>query len=230
MTNRTRQPAGRPTGGQFAPEARPDASVSLDVAAADPEIPEVTVAVDYQVWDENDNAVRVATHSFDLGPYIAQTPPGERFTEFAGASPDLGGLDYWVGEAIARGDLPPHEGPFSAYAPDLEDLVRRGDLDDIPVRREPKVFKGVPLDEPLTRQDALAEADENGNLTATVKVRQDHLLGSIRVVMEDNFLAAKLSPLPPHDVEYKITGVEEDGTLLVEVVTNVGAAALNEQG
>jgi len=233
--NINRQPAGQPTGGQFAEGARASAGIAL-TRQDDLDIPEVEVMVEYKAYEDerSDSSVHFATHAFDLGPYIAETPVEDRFTEFGDLS-GPGDLDYWVEEAMRRGDLPVPDGVknfhYDAHSSDLEDLSRIGEWEAIPSKREPKVIPGVPLGEPLSREDALAEADANGFLTATVSVSQTDFLDNVRIgaqsgaTDEHEYLASKVSPFLPHDSSYEIAGVGEEGGILVNFTTNVQSAS-----
>ena len=226
-----RQKPGQPTGGQFAEKERGASGLALAPAAQEEdELPEVIVNVTWQVWNDRDEAVDVGHDSFDIAPLIAETPVDRRITEF-GSPEEPGSLDYWVERAQERGLLEKHDGPFYAHSSDLEELVRRQELEDVPTRREPKIIRGVPLSEPLSVEDVLAEADEDGFVTATVEAHLEDLMQAYsngQGMGEDDdhdLLAARVSPLPPIDCSYRVTGVTESGSLLVDFTTNVRAAA-----
>lgn len=227
--NPNRHPAGTPIGGRFAEGRLADAdpSVTLDDTQAG-ELPTITVPVTFQRWNDNDYAVDVGSDSFDLAPLIAEVSPDERMNE-VGTGP--GDLDHWVELAMARGLIEKHDGPFYADSMYLEEWLEDNNLEDLPSRRAQKIIPGVPLKEPLTVAEVLAEADENGFVTATVEAHLEDLMQAYsngQGMGEDDdhdLLAARVSPLPPNDCSYKVTGVSEDGALVVDFTTNVRAAA-----
>src|SRR5690625_4750756 len=111
--DRNRQPKGRPTGGQFAEQTRSASGIALPAGEGREELPEVMVDVTWQVWSDSDHAVDVGSASFDLAPFIAETPPDRRITEF-GDPGEPGVLDYRVTQAQQRGLIGSHDGPFDA--------------------------------------------------------------------------------------------------------------------
>lgn len=128
---------------------------------------------------------------------IEATPPDRRITEF-GDPGEPGVLDYWVTQAQQRGLIGSHPGPFDARSSDLEDLVQRQELEDLPTRSEPRIIPGVPLAEPLTVAEVLAEANEDGVVTATVSAHVEDLLAARGDGQGDEYdlLAGKVCPIP----------------------------------
>lgn len=201
-------------------------------------VPEVKVAVTFERW-RGDDAVEVGGRTFEIGQLVAETSPEDRATAFDWEN-DYDTRDRYYYTAVERGLVDAHDGPFTVSAevgiegrPGWD--VEQDDLDMLaryPHLPTPKIIPGKPVDEPLSVEDVLAEADDDGFVTATLRVSMEDLLDARTLGHEDGtgddehvFLAARLSPLLPHGSSYKPVGVDEDGTLRVDFTTNVRDAA-----
>lgn len=159
------------------------------------------------------------------------------------AADDAHDLDWVYERAVDLGLIVPHDGPYTV---DLEPLhkwlqANPGAMDALPHRARRMVTIGRPLATPVTAEQAVADAEEDGFLVALVQVPFDDFLAA--AASRDNswdehdLLAAKVSPLLPYDSEYLVIGLvhNPDGVsqpdLLVLFSSNVvRAAAMVDRG
>lgn len=123
VTVQPRQPAGAPTGGQFATSTRTEADVALAATGQvthEPASPRVIATVRLQEW-ENDQAFEVGDPlEIDVTDIVAGLTPQQRTALKDGSD----GSDLLYEEAARRGLCPDHAGPFEVH---VEASLRRYD-------------------------------------------------------------------------------------------------------
>jgi len=146
-------------------------------------------------------------------------------------------LDWVYERAVDLGLIAPHDGPYTV---DLEPLhewlgANPGAMGALPQRPRRAVTTGRPLAAPVTAEQAVADAEEDGFLTALVQVPFDDFLAAAASRDdswdEHDLLASKVSPLLPYASEYLVVGLvhDPDGNsqpdLLVLFSSNVAESA-----
>lgn len=155
-TEPNRQPGGIPTGGQFAAKIKSDDVVVLKPAPT----PRIVATVNLQRWVNDDGAEPAGQLDFDAGRILADMSHEKRSAILDG---DGSGDDVFH-EAVRRGLVEDHDGPFEVYVRDAIDEALEAD---------PEVFEkiaalpgnrpaGAILDTPLSAYELGARADDNG--------------------------------------------------------------------
>lgn len=195
------------------------------------------VLIHLERWTERDEIERVETVEADVSDVVAELSPEDRKALSDAALAGDSSLDWIYERLIELGLLAPHDGPFTVDLEPLAELLKQNSaaLDSVPLRPKRVVTPGVPLVRLVSVDQALADADEDGFLTALLQVPFDDLLAA-HASRDDQYdehdlLAAKVSPLLPYASEYRVVGLvhDEDGVsqpdLLVLFTNNVAEAA-----
>lgn len=149
-------------------------------------------------------------------------------------------LDWVYERAVDLGLIAPHDGPYTVALEPLHEWLQDNPsaMNALPHRARRIVTAGRPLTAPVTAEQTVADADEDGFLTALLQVPFDDFLAA--AASKDNswdehdLLAAKVSRLPPYASEYRVVGLvhDPDGNnqpdLLVLFSSNVVEAALTQ--
>ncbi len=146
-------------------------------------------------------------------------------------------LDWIYERAVDLGLIAYHDGPYTVDLEPLHEWLQDNPsaMNTLPHRPYRVVTVGKQLTSPVTSEQALADADENGFLTALIQVPFDDLLAA-HASRDDQYdehdlLASKVSPLVPYASEYRVVGLvhDPDGNdqpdLLVLFTNNVVEAA-----
>lgn len=125
-------------------------------------------------------------------------------------------LDWVYERAVDLGLIAPHDGPYTVDLEPLHEWLQTnpGAMDALPHRARRMVTIGRPLAAPVTAEQAVADAEEDGFLAALVQVPFDDFLAAAASRDdswdEHDLLAAKVSPLLPYDSEYLVVGLIHD--------------------
>ena len=195
-TSRSRQPAGTPAGGQFAPEAHAEPEVALD--ATPPAQPS-----DARREVDADGTIRWYDDAGDLhrdgGPAIERPDGtkewlyrGQRHRDDGPAVEWASGRQEWwtTGRWVATGDSPSGGGSFTWRAPDGSTFTYAG-YDD-----EPWGWANVAqVVGPFEARDLYEEADGSLGRAMAAAVRRDALARGVD-------LSGSAGPSAPDDVDY----------------------------
>lgn len=158
----------RGSGGMFAEKIQSEATgVVLTAPSAKPK--PIMAHMTLQQWDEDndDYAREVGTVEFDAAPVLAGIVPGLSPAQLSDLDTNIG--DQVFHEAVSRGLVPDHEGPFELYVQNSLDeaLAENPNYFDTPYPHHLTVrHPDAVLQSPLSPYELGALADENGMVTA----------------------------------------------------------------
>lgn len=183
------------------------------------------------------------TIELNIEPVIAQTDMEFRvdfLSDIMNGKYD--GLEWIFNKAQELGLTPKHEGPFIVLPLIFHEWIADpANLDKvlgvpvgIPIKDSQIIIKNQILQNPVSVEQALKDADENGFVTTLLKVPFNAYLGAYASNSSDwdehDLFAQKVSKLPPYDSNYEVLSMEGDRGdkyLIVEFSTNVVAANRN---
>jgi hypothetical protein len=169
-TEPNRQPEGVPTGGQYAAKVKSDDVPALGSLPA----PKIMATVNLQRWVDDDGAEPVGQVDFDAGRILADMAQEKRSAIFDG---DGSGDDVFH-EAVRRGLVEDHDGPFEVYVRDAMDEALEADPDvfekiaALPNNRP----AGAILDTPLSAYELGARADDDGFVSGLAVMDMSNLI------------------------------------------------------
>lgn len=216
----------RADSGKFENKAQSEAAgVTLAAPLAGASKPKPIMArATLQKWSDFDEDVAetVGTIEFDAAPILAGIVPGLDQRELAGMGLEYDTRDQIFDEAVARGIIPAHAGPFEVDVDDAlaEALAENPAYFDTPyphdeVARHPEAV----LQSPLSPYELGARIDENDRIEGLAVIEQDALIGGsldehldyisntlagTGVLMDPS--ATPVSVTPDNQVVYRLSG------------------------
>lgn len=164
--------------GKWAPKEQSEAVGVMLSAQGIPVRPRPIMATaTLQEWNDDDEAEEAGTVQFDAAPILAGIAPNL-------SREDLADLDYSTrddifNEAMARGFIPIHDGPFEVDVQESLDeaLAENPDYFATPYPHEMTVrHPNVPIESPLSPYELGARIDEDGYVAALAVLDLDEMV------------------------------------------------------